>query len=170
MTSNLRNLSDTELVAYYKLLKESPPNMSSRKDDVKNKGMDTKFCYHLLRLLDEAQQLIETGEMDLQRAKEAMKAIRRGEWKIDDLIDWAKQKEKELDIAFTNCKLPDKAPEDKLKGLLIECLEEHYGSLTDSFQQPNWAIQALEEMDRSLAKIRNELHGGKSSKPWWKVW
>jgi uncharacterized protein len=156
--SPLSKLSDESLVFYYDLLKKAPDNLSIRKNRIKEFGTDTKLLYHLLRLLDEAQQLLETGEMDLQRAREAMKSIRRGEWKIEDLISWAQAKEKELDLAFTNCKLPAKADEEAIKKLLIQCLEEHYGNLNAVFQQPDWATSTLRTVDQILNEVRSKLY------------
>ena len=122
--------------------------------------MDSKFLYHILRLFDEASQLLETGEMDLQRAKEAMKSIRRGEWSVEEVIEWAKSKEKELELAFTNCKLPAKADEEALKKVLLNCLEHHYGNLDKAFAQPQWAQKALKSIDDVLNQVRKELYSG----------
>lgn len=155
--NKLSSLTDSELLEYHRIYKEGIES-STRTEMLKAHGYDTKFSYHLLRLLDKAQQLLETGEMDIQRAREAMKSIRRGEWKIEDLLKWAQEKEKELDIAFTNCKLPAKADEEALKKLLVSCLETHYGSLSDVFQQPDWATQALRNVDQLMNDIRQKLY------------
>lgn len=156
-TESLKHLSQEELGNYFGIYYEGILK-SSRFEMIKINKYDIKFGYHLLRLLDEAQQLLETGEMDLQRAKEPMKSIRRGEWKKEDIISWAKDKEKELEIAFTNCKLPDKAPEDKLKALLLQCLEEHYGSLSNIIPQPDWAVNGLRSIDELLNSFRTKMY------------
>lgn len=137
---------------------ESKNPEGGRKEIVERFGYDVKFGYHILRLLDEVEQLLETGEMDLQRAREAMKAIRRGEWKLEDLKDWANQKSKQLDIAYTNSTLPAKADIAKLKELLMHCLEEHYGSLETCVSQTGWAEQALREIDNLLDLHRKKLY------------
>lgn len=157
--TGLEHLSDKDLLDYHRKYEEQN-RISSRFEMVKTRGYDVKFAYHVLRLFDEAQQLLETGEMDLQRAKESMKAIRRGDWKMEQLIDWASAKENELELAFTNCSLPPKPDEARLKKLLIECLEEHYGTLSSVFQQPDWSMMALKDIDERLNEVRNKLYGG----------
>jgi hypothetical protein len=72
---------------------------------------------------------MSTGDLDLQRAKEMLKSIRRGEWTLDQIIEWFDKKKVELDIMATNCKLPDQPDEEDLRQLLLKCLEMHYGSL-----------------------------------------
>jgi uncharacterized protein len=125
---------------------ESKVAEGGRQEIVAKFGYDVKFGYHLLRLLDEAQQLLETGEMDLQRAKEPMKAIRRGEWKKEDLVKWAQEKAAELDVAFTNTKLPQKPDELELKKLLVKCLEMHYGSIDKIFHLPGKEEHLLQQV------------------------
>jgi predicted nucleotidyltransferase len=137
---------------------ESKNPEGGRREIVEKFGYDVKFGYHILRLLDEVEQLLETGEMDLQRAREAMKSIRRGEWKLEDLKEWANEKSKQLDIAFTNSKLPAKPDMNKLKELLLSCLEEHYGSLEKCVSQTGWAEQALREIDLLLDTHRKKLY------------
>jgi hypothetical protein len=142
---SLQSMTDEELKEYYELYKTGVTK-SNRFEIHKRHLYDVKFAYHLYRLLDEAQQLLETGEMDLQRAKEPMKAIRRGEWKKEDLVKWAQEKAAELDVAFTNTKLPQKPDEMQLKKLLMECLEMHYGSLDKAFYLPGKEENLLQQI------------------------
>ena len=101
----------------------------SRKEIIEKFGYDVKFAYHLYRLMDEVEQLMMFGDMDLQRAREPMKAIRRGEWTLEQLTEWFDRKKIELDALYVNCKLPDEPDEEELRQLLLKCLEMHYGSL-----------------------------------------
>jgi hypothetical protein len=39
-----------------------------------------KFAYHTVRLLNEAERLLLQGDLDLQRNREQLESIRRGEW------------------------------------------------------------------------------------------
>ena len=91
-----------------------------------------KFAYHVVRLIDEAEQILTTGDIDLQRSREVLKAIRRGEWTAEQVREFFNQKEKALEAAYDNSKLPHSPDEAKIKALLLECLEAHYGSLTDA--------------------------------------
>lgn len=45
---------------------------------VEKYGYDTKFAYHVVRLLGEVEQILLEGDIDLQRDNDRLKAIRRG--------------------------------------------------------------------------------------------
>lgn len=97
---------------------------------IEKHSFDSKFGYHLVRLLNEIEQLLMFGEMDLRRDREMLKSIRRGEWTEQDILEYFDTKSKHLEKLYAECKLPDKAPEAKLRQLLIDCLEQHYGDLS----------------------------------------
>lgn len=92
-------------------------------------GYDTKFASNVVRLLDECEQILLTGELDLQKNKEHIKAIRRGEVPEEEIIAWAQEKERQLEKIFVESKLRDKPDEEKIKQLLLNCLETYWGSL-----------------------------------------
>lgn len=141
-----------------------------RKEIIERFGYDVKFAYHVIRLLDEAEQILLTGDIDLQRAREPMKAIRRGDWEAGQVRAFFMEKEKALEAAYVNCKLPEFPDEGALKKLLLQCIEEHYGSLGAVFQQPDWSLRALRDIDTLLNDIRPKLYESRRAKPWWKFW
>ena len=51
-------------------------------------GYDVKFAYHVVRLMNEVEQILVEGDLDLQRNREQLKSIRRGEWTLDQLKEW----------------------------------------------------------------------------------
>lgn len=110
-------------------LKTNSSNPARAKTIAKH-GYDLKFAYHVVRLMDEAEQILIEGDIDLERNREQLKSIRRGEWTLQQVKDYFAMKEKSLAEAYTVCKLPHKPDERKIKELLIDCLEQHYGSLT----------------------------------------
>ena len=63
-------------------------------------GFDVKFAYHVVRLLDEAEQILEHGTIDLQRNREQLKAIRRGDVSEEEIIKWASDKEADLEKVY----------------------------------------------------------------------
>jgi len=63
-------------------------------------GYDVKFAYHVVRLLLEVEQILVARDMDLERDREQLKAIRRGEWTLEQLAQWAKDKEKALEALY----------------------------------------------------------------------
>lgn len=113
----------------YKKLWESGLNKTKRFEGQKLLGFDAKYLYHLVRLLDEVEQILTLEDLDLHRAKEHLKAIRRGDFSLDEVIKWAKDKEIALENAYANSTLPHKPREKELKELLLKCIEHHYGSL-----------------------------------------
>ncbi|MFA5025652.1 MAG: nucleotidyltransferase domain-containing protein [Candidatus Shapirobacteria bacterium] len=92
-------------------------------------GFDTKFALHVIRLLDEVEQILLFGDLDLTRSREHLKAIRRGEVPYEEIEKYFYVKEKELEKLYHSSSLPYKPDEPRLKTLLINCLEEFYGSL-----------------------------------------
>ena len=111
---------------------KTPQIGSKRAADIEAHGFDVKFAYHVVRLLDEVEQILTTGDIDLQRSREVLKAIRRGEWTAEQVREFFAQKEKALEAAYDNSKLPHSPDEAQIKTLLLSCLEAHYGSLTDA--------------------------------------
>jgi predicted nucleotidyltransferase len=154
---SLKNLSEEEL-KYYHSLYESGLKESQRFEIHKFHGFDTKFAYHILRLFDEAEQILLEGDLNLQRASDSMKAIRRGDWTAEEIRDWATEKDKALEVAYVSCKLPDRPPIGPIKQLLVNCLEHHYGSLQACVSQAGWAETALKDIDAMLGELRVKLY------------
>ena len=124
-------------------------------------GMDTKFLYHVVRLLSEVEEMLTTGDLNLQEKgrREHMKAIRRGEVSETDIRRWAADKEHQLEKAFSESNLPQEPSKSKIRKLLFQCLEEHYGSLDGAVAQLGWAEQSLRDIDNVLNESRSKLYG-----------
>lgn len=95
-------------------------------------GYDLKFAYHIVRLLNEVEQILVEGDLDLQRNREQLKDIRRGEWTIEQVESYFENKEKILETTYANSKIPHSPDELAIKKLLMNCLEEHYGDLSNA--------------------------------------
>jgi predicted nucleotidyltransferase len=137
----------------HKLASKEPKG--KRAEVVAKHGYDTKFAYHVVRLLGEAEQILIEGDIDLQRDNDRLKAIRRGEWTEERLRQWAADKEADLERAYAASKLPPVPDEDKLKALLLNCLEDHYGSLEKCLVQPDRAVAALRAIQAELDGVRD---------------
>ena len=133
-------------------LKNKDPNSGKRKDLIEKYGYDTKFSYHIVRLLDYAEQILQFGEIDLQRDKECWKSIRAGEWTIEQIEQHFYQKEKYLEGLYENTKLPHDMQEEPVKELLLNCLEHHYGSLDKMVPRANKAELVLRDLQLLLEK------------------
>ena len=122
-------------------------------------GFDTKFAYHVVRLLSQAEQILTEGDLDLQEKgrREHMKAIRRGEVSEADIRRWASDKEAALENLYATSKLPHGPDDQKIKGLLLQCLEQHYGNLSACVTQPDRAVTALREVQEVVDKYADVL-------------
>ncbi len=52
-----------------------------------------------------------------------MRAIRRGEWTLEKLERWFTKQEEYLEECYQKSMLPHRPDEEKIKALLVECLE-----------------------------------------------
>lgn len=99
-----------------------------RAETIKEFGYDVKFAYHLVRLLNEAEQILTENDLDLERNREQLKDIRAGKWALDHLESYFAQKESKLEGLYTASTLRPTPDEASIKALLVRCLEMHYGS------------------------------------------
>lgn len=139
--------------AYSQLHKMSSKNPEGKRLAIVEKyGYDVKFGYHVLRLLDEAEQIMVEGDIDLQRNREQLKAVRRGDISEKDLRDIATQKERELEKVYLKSKLRYKPDEATIKDLLLRCLEEYYGSIDDCVSNDQNAVRVLRDIDSLIQR------------------
>lgn len=113
-----------------KLMERKNPK-ESRMDLVEKYGFDTKFGSHLIRLALECEQILVEHDLDLERNSEILKSIRRGEWTLDQVKDWFKTKEECLNKLYTDSTLRYSPNWEELRRVLMCCLEEKYGSLSN---------------------------------------
>lgn len=133
------------------------PESGKRMELVEKYGYDVKFAYHIVRLLNEVEQILVEGDLDLERNREQLKSIRRGEWTLHEIETYFKQKESSLEKTYTDSKLPYGPDEAKIKNLLLECLEMHFGSLEGAVQVVEPAVKAMEEIREVLAKYDRQV-------------
>ena len=128
-----------------------------RAELVAEHGYDTKFAYHVVRLIGEVEQILTEGDIDLQRDNERLKAIRRGEWTEERLRAWFAEKESHLERAYAESTLRPVPDEARIKALLLEVLEEHYGSLAGCVVDPDRAVVALRNIQTELDRVKDIL-------------
>jgi predicted nucleotidyltransferase len=120
-------------------------------------GFDTKFAYHVVRLLTEVEMILMEQDIDLQRNNEQLKAIRRGEWTEERLRQWCADKESHLERAYAESTLRATPDEPKVRALLLNCLEDHYGSLEGCIVNPDQAVEALRNIHAELERVKDLL-------------
>lgn len=145
----LAHLSDSELQELHTLMQQHKlPSNEKRRSDVIEHSYSTKFLMHIVRLALECEQLLLTGELDLQRDSQTLLSIRRGEWTLEQGKKWWEEKERALETAYTNCRaLPHVPNEAKIKELLLDCLSAHYGDIST-------AIKLQVPVDRIISDLQ----------------
>jgi uncharacterized protein len=125
-----------------------------RAKDIAQYGYDTKFAYHVVRLLGEVEQIMIEHDLDLERNREQLKSIRRGEWELEYLRQWFADKEKSLEQVYTTSTLPHDPDEGVIKTLLLECLEHHYGSVDKMIRVYDKQHNLISDMYALLEKYK----------------
>jgi predicted nucleotidyltransferase len=128
-----------------------------RAELVETHAYDVKFAYHVVRLLSEVEMILVEQDIDLQRNNEQLKAIRRGDWTEERLRDWCADKETHLERAYAESTLRATPDESKIKALLLNCLENHYGSLEGCVVNPDRAVAALRNIQAELERVKDLL-------------
>lgn len=137
--------------AYSQLSKMSGKTADSKRyESVLKYGYDVKFAYHTVRLVLEVEQILTEHTIDLRRNSDMLKAIRQGEWTEQQVREWFAMKEKQLDGVYNSSTLRYSPDEVAIKGLLLACLEEHYGRLDN-------IIYIQSDSDRKLQRIKEIL-------------
>lgn len=128
--------------------------IGNRKERVDKYGYDVKFAGHCIRLLNAAEMILTTHDLDLQANRQQNNAIRRGEWTEQEVYDYFSRKEKDLETVYSNSKLREKPNEAKLKSILMDCLEAHYGSLEKAVVRQDESQVALRDIEQIILKYR----------------
>ena len=132
-----------------KMRKKSNAQNPKRAADIAKYGYDLKFAYHIVRLLNEVEQILVDGDIDLQLNRKQLQSIRNGEWKLEDIEGYFSDKEKSLEkIYLESNAVPHNIQEGKIKSLLVNVLEEHYETLENFHKQTE---------DRELLREIKEL-------------
>lgn len=109
---------------YHEWLRNRNPSRASMEEKV---GYCTKNAMHLVRLMKMAREVLETGQVIVKRPDaEELLAIRRGEWTYDQLIEWAEDREAELEGLYLTSTLPKKPNRVLLDSLCQSVLEEAF--------------------------------------------
>jgi predicted nucleotidyltransferase len=136
----------------HKMRIKEPAPTSVRYKSIMKYGYDVKFAYHVVRLLNEVEQILIENDIDLMRNNDQLKSIRAGEWKIEDIEAYFNDKEKSLEKLYIESKLPPSPDEKKIKNLLLTCLEERYGNLEDCIINTDRALEVINQIKEIIYK------------------
>lgn len=149
-STGLEHLTDEELKNYAQMVM----SLSPRDLTAIESGYDSKAMYHVVRLLGEIEQILIEHDLDLERNREQLKSIRRGEWTLDQIETYFHEKERHLEGVYAISTLPHSPDEAKIKGLLMNCLEAHYGSLDKVLARDASATKLVAELQAVLDRYR----------------
>ena len=138
----------------HKMNTKVPDKNSKRYKSIQKFGFDIKFAYHVVRLLNEIEQILIEKDLDLQRNREQLKSIRNGEWSKEQIENYFEIKEKSLEELYIKSDLPHSPDEERIKTILLECLEIHYGSLEDTIKTNVPIDKILDDMSAYIKNIR----------------
>ena len=118
-------------------------------------SFDPKFMYHIFRLCDQAEYILNHHDLDLQENSrvEKMKAIRRGDITFEDIVKHFSDSELRLNNLYESSTLRKYPPKDEIRQLLLTTLESHYGSLSAFLKSENAAELAVKEIRLILGKF-----------------
>lgn len=146
-------LSDSTINTYFQ--KYNAGQLASKRfESRKIYGIDNKFAYHVVRLLNEAEQILTEGDLNLDGSIEQLKSIRRGEWTLEDIEEHFNRREKELQALYVSSKLPRTPDEQAIKTLLLDCLEIHYTTLSGCVVREDEVKTALRQIDDIVTNLK----------------
>jgi uncharacterized protein len=134
----------------HKIEQKTNSSNPKRAEMIEKFGFDLKFSAHAVRLGLECEQILEEGDLDIERNREVLKSIRRGEWSLERIKEFCSQKERHLDDLYQKSTLRHSPDEEAIKDLLMKCLEQHYGSLTE-------AVKREVPVERMIAELKEVL-------------
>ncbi len=136
-----------------KIGSKSNASNPKRQADIETYGWDTKFGYHVVRLVLQCEQILMEHDLDLERDREIYKSIRRGEWTLDRLQSFFAKKEKQLEELYVKSTLRNCPDDVVIKTLLLNLIEEHYGSISEYLRNDN-TNSLIKDIDSVILKYR----------------
>ena len=91
-------------------------------------GYDTKHAMHLFRLLKQGREILEVGELRVDRTEidaEKLKEVRKGALTYDDLMAEVDKMRDDIEKAREASVLPDKPDRDAVNALCVDVMKEY---------------------------------------------
>lgn len=137
----------------HKMKIKEPDPTSKRYEMIQKFGYDVKFAYHVVRLLNEVEMIMVDHDLDLRRNNDQLKAIRRGEWTMQQIEDYFASKEKSLEEVYAKSTLRHKPDEAVIKKILLEVLEEHFGTLDGMIETQDHYKNIIRQIQTLVNKV-----------------
>jgi len=115
----------SKTVKSVKLILDNRINAVGNREELLLKhGYDSKFGSHLVRLMLEGIELLKTGELIFPlKERQILLDIKNGKWKMEKVLNFSSELEKEIEDLFINSKLPSKQNTAKLEQFTINKLK-----------------------------------------------
>lgn len=119
--------------------------------------MDTKMGSQVLRLLDQLNQMLDDGTIDLMKNKEEAKAMRKGEWGTWERFQThVVERIADLEMkAINQTKLAKEPRIKELKPLLKEALEDWYDNEVSASKRTEYI--SVKDMMQELEKMTSKI-------------
>jgi hypothetical protein len=89
-------------------------------------GFDAKAGSHLIRLMNEGIEVLETGNLNVYRPeRELLTDIKLGKYKFEEVMDMYEVLDNKLQIAYEKSELPEKPDFNKINKFIIELTKEY---------------------------------------------
>jgi len=124
-----------------------------RKEDFEEFGYDRKFAMHLVRLMEECETILVDKTISFDKDKDLLREVRNGRYSLEWFDEYFDKKEIYLQKLYEKSSLPYGPDEEKIKELLLNCLELHYGSLDNTIKK----FDKYEKVVRDIAKMVNQV-------------
>lgn len=138
-------------------IRSRKPESEERQKIIDQCGYDIKMSYHVLRLLDEMQQLLIDNDIDLMRNNSECKLMKLGLWGDYERFDREFQHRMDYveDLA-RKTNLPSEPQNAALRNLLQEIINEYYGTDEKIVKQQHEFISTKDVMDL-FSQVKNDL-------------
>jgi predicted nucleotidyltransferase len=100
-----------------------------RKELGEKYGYDTKDAYHSTRMIFQLRNILFHADMNLRSNKDVLLAVRCGQITKDEVISFCEEQLVEFEKAKEHFVVRYAPDEDKIRRVLVDCLEESYGNL-----------------------------------------
>jgi len=111
-----------------KIIERRLAGVSNREELYLKHGYDTKYSSHLIRLLQEGKELLETGKVEFPlREKNLILDIKQGKYSKEEIIEMSESYEADIENLVLKSDLPAKPQYDKIQDFCVEQLKQYLG-------------------------------------------
>lgn len=118
---NFRSLARAQIRRLNERMRLSMPADSDTQS-----SYDFKAACRAVRMLDACEQMLTRNDLCFRANRELFLQIRRGEWSLRKVMSAVGQMERRIESLFRRTSLPMVSSSERLRNLLLSCLEDCY--------------------------------------------